>query len=474
MNLAMQLAAIFVAMMTMPCCFAAPVHSNSNPIKLDPKIVKEIQSYQDIATKIIDYSLNGPGQNQSYDRLALFTDTFGSRIAGSQNLENAIDYMLHQLDKDGLDNVHGEVVNVTHWVRNTEYARLIDPRDYNVAISGLGSSVGTPKDGILADAIVVKSFDELRRRATEVPGKIVIYNQDFVSYDVDAIYRVIGASNASMYGAVGALIRSVTPFSIHSPHTGIQFYIAGVPKIPAACITVEDAEMFERMDRRGTRMRIQLYMGAENLNMTKSRNTVAEVSGSVHPEQVVLVSGHLDSWDVGQGAMDDGGGAFISWQALTIVKQLGLKPKRTLQLVLWTDEEAGGYGSRAYYNVHKTNASNYSISFESDLGVFTPYGIQFTGSAKAKAVMQEIGKLLTSINSSAVYDNGGGTDVNWWQQEGVPTGSLANHNERYFWFHHSDGDTMTVLDPLEMNLCSAVWTVYAYILADMDDLLPRS
>ena len=470
-SIAPWVAAVLVAIAC--CSFAKPV-SNSNPIKLDQKIVKKIQSYQDIATKIIDYSLNGPGQNQSYDRLAVFTDTFGSRIAGSRNLENAIDYMLHQLDKDGLDNVHGEAANVTHWVRNTEYAMLIDPRDYSIAISGLGLSVGTPKDGILADAIVVKSFDELNNRSAEVPGKIVIFNQEYVSYGITVDYRVVGASKAAALGAVATLIRSVTPFSIHSVHTGHQHYQQGVHQIPTACITEEDAEMFERMDRRGTRMRIHLYMGAENLNKTKSRNTVAEVSGSVHPEQVVLVSGHLDSWDVGQGAMDDGGGAFISWQALTIVKQLGLKPKRTLRLVLWTDEEDDGVGSLAYHQAHKAEAGNYSILFESDEGVFTPYGIQFTGSAKAKAVMQEIGKLLTSINSSTVYDNGGGTDVNWWQQEGVPTGSLANHNERYFWFHHSDGDTMAVLDPIEMNLCSAVWTVYAYILADMDDLLPRS
>ena len=466
-----QWIAVILLAALMCSSLAAPVE---NSVQLDPKIVKEIHSYQDIATKIIDYSLNGPGQNQSYDRLAVFTDAFGARLSGSQNLENAIDYMLDVLDEDGLDNVHGEVANVTHWKRNKEYARLIDPRDYVIAISGLGSSVGTPEDGILADAMVVRSFDELDRRSFEVPGKIVIFNQDFVSYSTSAEYRVLGASNAAVYGAVATLIRSVTPFSIHSPHTGIQFYRNGVPKIPTACITVEDAEMFDRMESRGTRMRIHLYMGAENLNQTLSRNTVAEVSGSVHPEQVVLVSGHLDSWDVGQGAMDDGGGAFISWQALTIVKQLGLKPKRTLRLVMWSDEEAGGDGSRAYYEAHKADAGNYSILFESDEGVFTPYGIQFTGSAKAKAVMQEIGKLLASINSSVVYDNGGGTDVNWWHPEKVPTGSLANHNERYFWFHHSDGDTMTVMDPIEMNLCSAVWTVYAYILADMDNLLPRS
>ena len=440
---------------------------------LDQKLIDEIKSYQAVADQIINYSLRGPGANQSYNRLAEFTDMFGNRISGSENLEKSIDYMLKTLREDELDNVHGELVAVTHWIRNKEYARLLEPREYNITISGLGKSVGTPEDGITADAIVVRSFDELKTRSNEITGKIVIYNQDYEGYPTSASYRVVGASNAAKFGAVATLIRSVTPFSIHSVHTGVQEYIGNVTKIPTACITVEDAEMLDRMQQRGWPIKIQLYMGAQNMTPAISRNTVAEVVGSVYPEQVVVVSGHLDSWDVGQGAMDDGGGAFVSWQALSIVKHLGLKPKRTLRLVMWTDEEDGGVGSNQYFQLHKVNASNYSILFESDMGVFTPTGIQFTGSAKAKAIMTQIGQLLTSINASSVYDNGEGTDVGWWGQIGVPIASLANDNEKYFYFHHSDGDTMSVLDPVEMNLCSAVWSVFAYVLADMDDLLPR-
>ena len=458
---------------SVPIPTATNPSSSSKSIQLENKTVDEIKSYKTVVDDIIEYSLKGPGENQSYNRLAEFTDMFGNRLSGTKNLENSIDYMLQVLEKDGLDNVHGEEVNVTHWVRNIEYAKLLMPREYNMAISGLGSSVGTPKDGITADAIVIRSFDELEKRSNEVAGKIVVYNQGFISYPATAGYRVVGASRAAKYGAVAALIRSVTPQSIYSPHTGIQEYQDGVKKIPAASITVEDAEMLDRMELRGESLKITLYMGAQNLNMTKSRNTVAEIKGSTYPEQVVLVSGHLDSWDVGQGAMDDGGGAFISWQVLSIIRHLDLKPKRTVRLVLWTDEEAGGVGSQQYYEAHKSNASKFNILFESDEGVFTPYGIQFSGAAQAKAILGQIGQMLGSINASGVYDNGGGTDVRWWRQEGVPTGSIANDNERYFWFHHSNGDTMTVLDPIEMNLCSAVWTVYAYILADMEDMLPR-
>ena len=440
---------------------------------LDCELLDEIKSYQPVADQIIEYSLKGAGANQAYNRLAEFTDRFGNRVAGSENLEKSIDYMLKTLEDDGLENVHGESVNVTHWVRNTEYAMLLEPRVYNITISGLGRSIGTPEGGITADVVVVRSFDEVKNRSTEIAGKIVVYNQDYEGYPTSAAYRVVGASTAAQYGAVATLIRSVTPFSIHSVHTGVQEYLPNVTKIPAASITVEDAQMLDRMQQRGWPIKIQLYMGAQNLPQAVSRNTVAEVVGSVYPEQVVVVSGHLDSWDVGQGAMDDGGGAFVSWQALSTIKHLGLKPKRTVRLVMWTDEENGGVGSSQYFQLHKVNASNYNILFESDMGVFTPTGIQFTGSAKAKAIMTEIGQLITSLNASSVTDNGAETDTGLWSQIGVPTGTLANENEKYFYFHHTDGDTMSVLDPVEMSLCSAVWTVFAYVLADMDDMLPR-
>ena len=441
--------------------------------KLPLKLVQDISNYSDIASKIIEYSLSGPGENQSYNRLATFVDRYGPRISGSTNLEESIDHMLYLLQEDELDNVHGEEVNVTHWVRGKEKAQLLEPRLAELSILGLGSSIGTPPDGITADAVVMRSFDELEERKDEVKDRIVIFNPTFVSYGVTVAYRAYGASKASKYGAVATLIRTIAPFSIYSPHTGLQDYDSSVTPIPSACITIEDANMLDRLERAGERLSIHLSMEAENLPMASSRNTVAEITGSTYPEQVVVVSGHLDSWDVGQGAMDDGGGAFISWQALSIIKGMGLTPKRTLRLVMWTDEESGGVGSQQYYQLHRNKSENYSILFESDEGVFLPYGIQFSGSPEAKAIMQQIGQLLVSINASEVYDNGGGTDVDWWRADKVPTASLANHNEHYFWYHHSHADTMDVLDPVEMNLCSAVWAVYAYVLADIDNVLPR-
>ena len=441
---------------------------------LDPSLVEEIRSYQSKVDDIVAFSTTGGGANQSYKRLAAFVDQFGSRVSGSQSLENAIDYMLGILRLDGLDNVHGEAVNVTNWVRNQEYAKLVSPRAYDMAISGLGGSVGTGNKELTADAIVVRSFDDLKANSGNVSGKIVVYNQDFVSYSETASYRVDGAAEAAQYGAVATLIRSVTPQSIYSPHTGIQEYKDGVPKIPTACITVEDAEMLDRMQARGDSIKISLFMGAVNNPPSISRNTVAEIEGTDYPDQVVLVSGHIDSWDVGQGAMDDGGGAFVSWQALSILRQMGLAPKRTIRMVMWTDEEAGGVGSYQYFDRHKDEADSFSVMFESDMGVFMPYGIQFTGSTNATLMVQEVGNLLKSINATSVLDNGGETDTGWWGKLGVPLGTLATQNEKYFWFHHSNGDTMTVLDPDEMNRCAAVFAAYAYVLGSMDEMLPRS
>lgn len=437
------------------------------------EISKEISHYADIALKIIDLAVFGKAQNRSYERLATFTDTIGNRVSGSKDLDLAIKYMYNALKQDGLENVHLEPVKIPHWVRGEESAVMLLPRNHTMSILGLGSSVGTPKGGIEAEVLVVESFEELKRRAMEAKGKIVVYNQPFVSYGETVAYRASGASEAARVGAVASLIRSVTPFSINSPHTGWQWYDPGVPQIPTACITVEDAEMMARMASRGTRIVLRLTMGAQTLPDADSFNTVAEITGSEHPEQVVLLSGHLDSWDVGQGAMDDGGGVAISWEALSLIKDLGLRPKRTLRTVLWSAEEPGGVGAAQYFEQHKGNISNFDLVMESDLGTFAPLGLQFTGSDKARAIMKEVMKLLAPINVTSLEEHGEGTDINMWMKAGVPGASLHTADSKYFWFHHSEGDTMTVQDPTEMNLCSAVWAVVAYVVADLDEMLPR-
>lgn len=427
------------------------------------------------ADRIIDFTVNGEGQNQTYNRLAEFVDRFGSRLAGSQNLENAIDYMIDVLNNEGLDNVHGEKVTIPHWVRGNESAELLEPRKHPLAILGLGSSVGTPPEGITAKVLVVRSFDELKSRASEANGKIVVYNEDYVDYRTTKAYRRRGAVEGAKVGAVATLIRSVTPFSLYTPHAGMQDYEDEVPKIPTACITTEDAEMLWRMSQRGEKIVVRLIMGAQNLPCVESRNIVAEIKGSKYPEQVVLVSGHLDSWDVGQGAMDDGGGAFISWQALSIIHQLGLRPKRTLRAVLWTAEEFGAIGGQSYWEAHKADIANYDLVMESDSGTFKPQGIAFTGNKNATAIMEQlVNTLLVQINATQLKSPADqASDLPWWIQNGVPGSNLLNDNSDYFSYHHTNADMMTVENAHALDLCSAVWAVVAFSVADMEDMLPR-
>ncbi|CAC5387397.1 CPQ [Mytilus coruscus] len=231
--------------------------------------------------------------------------------------------------------------------------------------------------------------------------------------------------------------------------------------------------MMDRMQQRGYKIVVKLKMSAKTLPSVTSRNTIAEIKGSTYPEQIVLVSGHLDSWDVGQGAMDDGGGAFVSWQALSLIKQLGLRPKRTIRLVMWTGEEEGAFGGNEYYNRHKKDIANFDMVLESDEGTFTALGMNFQGNHKAMEIMSSIVDLLKPINATALKKGGGGEDITLWMNAGVPGGSLMNANDKYFYFHHTDGDTMTVQDPVAMNLCSAVWAVVAYTVADLEKMLPR-
>lgn len=322
--------------------------------------------------------------------LAEFIDKFGSRMTGSQSLENAIDYMVDKLAEVGLENVHTENATVPHWERGEETCEMLLPRKQKLPIMGLGSSVGTPPGGITADVVIVRSFEEFDALPGEfVHGKIAIFVPKWLGYQKTAQYRRKAASVAAAKGAVAALIRSVTSFSIGSLHTGWQRYQDGVHKIPSASLTVEDAEMLLRMYRRGDEITLHLNMNDRNLEDFVSRNTIAELPG-LKSEPVVVLSGHLDSWDIGVGAMDDGGGSFISWKALELLKLLNVKqPRRTMRVILWTGEEQGIRGARAYKDQHLANELNeFNFFMESDFGTFEPLGLDFTGNKEAECIFK--------------------------------------------------------------------------------------
>lgn len=401
------------------------------------------------------------------------TETFGHRFSGSESLERAIDWTLAEMRRDGLDSVRGEPVMVPRWVRGAETVELISPRRQTLPMLGLGGSVATPPAGISAEVMVVTSYDDLRARAAEARGKIVLYNVPFTVYGQTVAYRSGGAVAAARVGAVASLVRSITPYSMRTPHTGGMAYNDSVPKIPHAAITPEDADMIARMIQRGERVRLKLMMSARRLPDAPSRNAIAELRGTSAPDEVVVMGGHIDSWDVGRGAMDDAGGVVVAWEAIRILKELGLRPRRTIRVVGWTNEENGLRGGNAYRDTHRASLDKHVAAIESDAGVFKPAGFGFTGSDSAFALVRQIGSLLAAIGAGDMVRGGGGADIGPIMALGVPGLGLNVDGTRYFWYHHTEADTVDKLDPHDVALCVATMAVMAYVLADMPEKLPR-
>jgi carboxypeptidase Q len=362
---------------------------------------------------------------------------------------------------------------VPHWVRGEESAMLVSPRPYRLHMLGLGRSIGTPAGGITGEVLVVGSFDEFAKRQAEAKGKIVLFDAPFVSYGETVRYRGAAASTAARAGAVAALIRSVASNSMQNPHTGAMTYDTTVARIPAAALSVEDAMMLHRMSDRGDKVVVTLRMSAQTLPDAPSRNVVAEIVGSEKPDEVVILGGHIDSWDVGQGAMDDGGGSVAAWEAVRLIKQLGLKPRRTIRVVLWTNEENGSRGGLAYRDTHAAELNKHVMAMESDNGVFKPLGYRIKGSDSAITVGRDIASLLSSIGATSVAAGDPEADVEPLVERGIPAVSLAVDGTRYFWYHHSEADTMDKLNPREMAECVALMAVMAYVVADMPGTMGR-
>ena len=426
------------------------------------------------AKRLIDAAM---ADTSGYERLAELTDKFGHRLSGSKSLEDAIDWILVQMKKDGLANVRGEPVMVPHWVRGSESATLISPRSTALHMIGLGMSVGTPAAGITAPVLVVDDFEDLQKHAAEAKGKIVLFDHPFPldvapmeGYRQAVAYRGGAPVAAAKVGAVATLIRSVSSFSIQNPHTGSTRYDSTVTKIPAAALSIEDAEMLHRMQRRGERITLNLKMSAQTLPDAPSRNVVAEVRGSERPDEVVVLGGHIDSWDVGQGAMDDGGCSVAAWEAVRLMSKLGLKPKRTVRVVLWTNEENGGRGGRGYRDAHMAELPKHSVAMECDNGVFKPLGFRFQGSAAGLELAKAVG---AAAGASRVVSGEGEADVGPILQRGVPGLALDVDDTKYFWYHHSSGDMMTVIDRKEFAQCVALMAAMAYLIADLDTPVPR-
>jgi len=426
---------------------------------------------REAARALMEAALESP---VTWNRLSELIDRFGPRFAGTEALEAALDWILAGMEEDGLENVRAEPVPVPRWIRGRESLHLLSPWPKEMAMLGLGPSVATPPEGIQAQVLVVGSFQELEARAQEAEGKIVLFDVPFTNYGETVQYRSRGAVAAARAGAVASLIRSVTPFSMNTPHTGGMAYEEGVPRIPHAAITLEDAAMLHRMADGGQRIQIHLTMEGEDQGMVTSRNIMGEIVGREFPDEVVVLGGHTDSWDVGQGAMDDAGGVVAAWEAVRLMKELGLRPRRTVRVVGWTAEEVGIYGGQAYAEAPARDREEHVLGIESDSGVFSPLGFGFSGSDAAFGIVQEVGRMLEPIGAGTISRGGGGADIGPMMRErGMPGMGLNVDPERYFWYHHTDADTLDKLDPEEVARCVAAMAVMAYVVADLPEPLPR-
>jgi hypothetical protein len=431
-------------------------------------------TYHDSAARLIGAALTDDG---GWKKLEYLCDRIGHRIDGSPALTKAIEWVAAEMRREGLSNVQTPLVKVPNWIRGQESARLVEPIDSPISMLGLGGSVGTPSEGVTAEVVAVSSFDELEALgAGKVNGKIVLYNAAWQGYGKTVQYRTAGASRASKLGAVASLVRSVTPLSLRDPHTGMMGYDGGVRQIPHAAISVEDSLRIARLLDAGNRVRVELKMSAQTLPDADAANVIGEISGREKPEEIVVLGGHLDSWDVGQGAQDDGCGLVACWQAVVLLKQLNLIPRRTVRIVGWVDEEHTGAGGKAYQAWIGDAVKNHVAAIEMDGGAERPvgYGLSIRGAkddvmSRALARAKTIGKLLDGIGAGEMTNGGGGADIAPIMALGVPGFGQRTVGLRYFEWHHSEADTLDKIDPKEFRLNVASLAVLAYVLADMDE-----
>lgn len=446
----------------------------------DPKLISEIKAIQKAALES-DYA---------YRQLAHLSNNIGARLSGSPQAQKAVEYTASELRKLGLE-VKLEKVMVPHWVRGEETASLVEyphmapGTTQKVVLTALGGSVATPENGLTAEVVVVNNFDELtalgRRR---VEGKIVLFNAKFdqrladnglsgPAYGQSVIYRGIGASAAARLGAVAALNRSAGGADYRLPHTGSLRYADDAAKIPAASVTAEDADMMADLAAQG-RVRMRLVLTPKTLPDAVSYNVVADMKGSEHPEQIVIVSGHLDSWDLGTGAIDDGAGCVMAMQTVQLLKLLRLRPKRTIRVVLWMNEENGLMGARTYANDHKNEMANHFAALEADSGAGRPMGFYASGKPEILTLLQPLATILQTQGAGVtrlVDDTG--ADISVLTPFGVPTFAPLQDTRTYFHYHHTPADTLDKVDPRDLQENCAVVATLIYTLASMPQQLPR-
>lgn len=412
-------------------------------------------------------------RRKAYDWLVTLTDTFGHRLSGSASLERAIDFSVASMTKAGLANARREKVMVPRWVRGKESARVVSPGERELSMLGLGGSVGTGGRPIKAEVIVMDTLDALKAAGDEVKGKIVLVNQPMPPFDAKtnetgygttATVRWWAGTEAGRRGAAAALVRSVTAKSFRMPHTGSMApYTKDTPKIPAAALAPEDADYVARAARKGP-VTIELTMGARTLPDAPSANAVAELKGRELPDEVVVIGGHIDSWDVGDGANDDGSGCAMAIDAAALLGELGLVPRRTVRVVLFTNEENGLRGGKGYFEAH--GQEKHAAAIEADFGAGEPRGFQFHAPPELAAKLRAWMPLFSGLGVTVLEEGHTGADISPLEKAGVPCLGLEPDGSHYFDVHHSQADTIDKIDPAALQENAAAMALMAYLLAE--------
>src|SRR5215216_4607959 len=462
---------------------SAPVATSSpspTPPVFSPETLSELKQLQKAALES-DYA---------YRQVAHLANNIGPRLSGSAQAAKAVEYVAAELKALGCK-VQLEKVMVPHWIRGEESAALVQFPGHvpnttqKIVLCALGGSVATPKNGIEAEVVVVKNFDELKLMPREkVAGKIVLFNYPFdkqmaaegrssQAYGEAVVYRSDGPSAAARQGAVACLIRSIGGADYRLPHTGLTEYAGDAPKIPAGAVTVEDADLIANLVRQAP-VKMKLVLTPQTLPDVESANVIGDIKGTEHPEQIVVVSGHLDSWDLGTGAIDDGAGIAVSMEVANLIQKLHLKPKRTIRVIAWMNEENGQAGSKQYAKDHEKEIPNHFAAMETDGGAGHPVGVNIKGKAELKKMLAPVATILQESGAGVLnLVEHCGADIEPLERVGVPAFSPLQDSRLYFNYHHTAADTLDKIVPKELAEISAVVAVLAYALANMEKPLPR-
>jgi carboxypeptidase Q len=424
----------------------------------------------------------------AYKQVAHLANNIGPRLSGSAQAAKAVEYVANELKAIGCE-VQLEKVMVPHWVRGEETAALVqfpgqtENTTQKIVLCALGASVATPPNGIEADVIAVRNFDELKSLPRDkVAGKIVLFNYPFEkqmaaegrgneAYGEAVVYRSDGPSAAARQGAVACLIRSVGGADYRLPHTGQTNYANDAPRIPAAAVTAEDADLIADLMRQGP-VKIKFALTPQQLPDVESYNVIGDIKGSEHPEQVIIVSGHLDSWDLGTGAIDDGAGVAVSMEVANLIQKLHLKPKRTIRVIAWMNEENGSRGSKQYAKDH--GKEDHFAAMETDGGAGHPIGINIKGKPEVKKMLAPVAAVLQESGAGMLnFVEHCGADIEPLEKANVPAFSPIQDSRFYYNYHHTAADTLDKIVPKELAENSAVVSLLAYALANMEQLLPR-